>query len=131
MTTGIDPTQPEAGVKPHFVVKFKPFAPYGGYWQLIPEYIGEGSSDKFDIRIWDGYSYAYTTAPRGQIMNTEVEIHIYPKNYSADDENVYAMIFKSYFSSSISFDPSISADSEFQEVHSDGRYSYGRFTLTK
>ena len=131
-STEVDPSQPEAGPKPHFVVKFKPFAPYGGYWQLIPEFIGTGSSDKFDIRIWDGFSYAYTSSPSGQIMNTEVEIHIYPKNYdAANDDNVYAMIFKSYFSSSISFDPSISADSEFQDVHGDGRYSYWRFTLSK
>lgn len=114
---------------PHFVVKFKPFAPLGGYWMLSPEYIGEGSSDKFDIRVWDGVSYSNELI--GQIMNMEVELHIYPKNYVATDETVYAMILKSYFSPNRSFDPLYSADSEFQDVHGDGRYSYWRFTLSQ
>ena len=41
----------------------------------------------------------------------------------------YAMILKSFVSSQKTFDTPYSADSEFQDVHGDGRYSYWRFTL--
>ena len=118
-----------SGENPHFVVKFTPFAPIGGYWTLIPEGIGEGSLQYFDIKYHLGEG-VYSDELLGQIMGTEVEIHIFPSaDFNPHAGESYAMILKCYFSSQISFDDPYSADSEFQDVHGDGRYSYWRFTL--
>lgn len=115
---------------PHFELTFTPSAPLGGYWLLVPEFIGEGSSDKFDIEVV-GVAGGESNALMGQIINMPVTIHIKPKNYTySTDEHSYAVILKCYFSPSRSFDPLLSADSEFQDVHRDGRFSYWRFTLT-
>ena len=112
---------------PHFVFRFKPFAPLGGYWSLEPVYIGTGSSEKFDIKVYDGETYSDVLV--GQIMNMEVEIHIFPKDFDPGEGLAYAMLLKARFSPNINFEPAYSADSEFQDVHGDGRYSYWRFTL--
>lgn len=116
---------------PHFEVTFTPSAPFGGYWMLVPEFIGEGSQNMFDIEV-ERVAGGETDELIGQIMKMEVKIIIRPSaNYNyANDEHSYAMILKSYFSPSHNFSPSYSADSEFQDVHRDGRYSYWRFTLT-
>lgn len=114
---------------PHFVVKFTPFAPIGGYWMLNPEGIGERSLQYFDIKVYLGEGI-YSDELIGQIMGTEVEIHIFPSaDFDPNAGESYAMIMKCFFSSQLSFDDPYSADSEFQDVHGDGRYSYWRFTL--
>lgn len=117
--------------QPCIEVTFRPFAPLGGYWMLEPIEVIPGSRDMMDVRVWDGESYQ--TSLMGQIMNMDVKIHITPSaNYDATtNESQYAIILKCYFSPSISFDPEYSADSEFQDVHRDGRYSYWRFSLCK
>ena len=120
----------------YFEFKFTPRAPYGGYWMLEPEFFGPntdhgGPSDMFlfEVQLADG---ATSSSLEGQIIDREVTIRIRPSsNYDyANDLNSYSVIFKSYFSPTRNFDPSYSADSELQDVHSDGRYSYWRFTLT-
>ena len=114
---------------PHFVVKFMPSSPIGGYWMLDPQGIGEGSLQYFDIKYHLGEG-VYSDELMGQIMGTEVEIHIFPSEDFDPNAGVsYAMIMKCYFSAQRSFDDPYSADSEFQDVHGDGRYSYWRFTL--
>ena len=71
-------------------------------------------------------------SPHGQIMGTKkVFVRIYPKDYAQDDINVYEMIMKCYFSPNIRFDPSYSADSELQDMHGNGQFSYWRFRLDK
>ncbi|MBQ6959063.1 MAG: hypothetical protein IJP77_10950 [Bacteroidales bacterium] len=114
---------------PHFVVKFMPSSPIGGYWMLAPEGIGEGSLQYFDIKYHLGEG-VYSDELMGQIMGTEVEIHIFPsENFDPNAGVSYAMIMKCFFSAQRSFDDPYNADSEFQDVHGDGRYSYWRFTL--
>ena len=114
---------------PHFVVKFMPSSPIGGYWMLAPEGIGEGSLQYFDIKYHLGEG-VYSDELMGQIMGTEVEIHIFPsENFDPNAGVSYAMIMKCYFSAQRSFDDPYNADSEFQDIHGDGRYSYWRFTL--
>lgn len=113
---------------PHFVLKFTPFAPLGGYWTLIPEAVGEGSLEHFDVKVYVGEG-EYSTDLIGQIIGNEVEVHIFPKNFDPEAGVSYAMILKSFVSSQKTFDTPYSADSEFQDVHGDGRYSYWRFTL--
>ena len=113
---------------PHFVVKFNPFAPLGGYWTLIPEAVGDGSLEHFDVKLYLGEG-EYSDELVGQIMGNDVEVHIFPKDFNPEAGVSYAIILKSYVSAQRTFDEPYSADSEFQDVHSDGRYSYWRFTL--
>ena len=115
----------------HFVLRFKPTAPIGGYWRLDREGVGEGSLDHFDARVYLGEGeYGESNDLSGQIMGTWVEIHIFPKNFNPEAGQSYAMILKSFFSTERTFDTYYSADSEFQDVHGDGRYSYWLFTLS-
>ena len=122
---------PAASWKPCIEVSFRPFAPLGGYWQLIPVEVIPGSLNKMRVSVFDGE--LENDQLMGQIMNTDVLIHITPTDdYNpATDESQYAIMLKCYFSPSISFDPEYNADSEFQDVHRDGRYSYWRFSLWK
>lgn len=117
-----------APANPHFVMKFIPFAPIGGYWKLVPQGIGAGSLQHFDVKVYLGEG-EYSDDLTGQIMGQEVEIHIFPKDFDPDAGESYAMILRCYFSAQKDFDEAYSADSEFQDVHGDGRYSYWRFTL--
>ena len=116
----------------YFTMTFTPSAPTGGYWQLIPQYKdGDTESPKhfrFEAVMPGG---ATSTQLKGPILDSQVTIRIYPKDYEMSDINVYEVWFTCFFSPSISFNPSISADSEFQDVHSDGRFSYWTFRLTQ
>lgn len=111
--------------KRYFTMTFTPTAPTGGYWQLIPTFKdGDTESPKhfrFEVDLPGGGT---SDQLKGQILNSEVTIRIYPKDYSMSDVNIYDVWFKCFFSPSANFNPSISADSEFQDVHGDGRFSY-------
>ena len=117
-----------SAAQPHFVLKFTPFAPLGGYWTLVPEAVGEGGLEHFDVKVYLGEG-EYSDELIGQIMGNEVEIHIFPKDFDPEVGVSYAMILKSFVSAQKTFDTPYSSDSEFQDVHGDGRYSYWRFTL--
>ena len=114
----------------YFTVQFTPTAPTGGYWQLIPTFKdGDTMSPnhfRFEVVHPGG---AVSDQLKGQILYQPVTIRIYPKDYAFSDQNIYDMWFTCYFSPSSSFTPSISADSEFQDVHGDGRFSYWVFRL--
>ena len=115
-------------------MSFTPTAPIGGYWQMIPEFLGTNSDKHFSfkVKIQGVSDWEDQEAPHGQILsNKKVFIRIYPKDYAQDDINVYEMILKCYFSPNASFDPTYSADSELQDIHGDGRFSYWRFRLDK
>lgn len=114
----------------YFTVQFTPTAPTGGYWQLIPTFKdGDTMSPnhfRFEVVLPGG---AVSDQLKGQILYQPVTIRIYPKDYVSSDQNIYDMWFTCYFSPSKDFTPSISADSEFQDVHGDGRFSYWVFRL--
>ncbi len=115
-------------------MSFTPTAPIGGYWEMIPEFLGTNSDKHFSfkVKIQGVSDWEDQEAPHGQILSSKkVFIRIYPKDYAQDDINVYEMILKCYFSPNASFDPTYSADSELQDIHGDGRFSYWRFRLDK
>lgn len=113
-----------------FTAKFTPVAPYAGYWLLEPE----GDIDMFDIYILDmdrtNWTKASPSAIQGQIMNHEVQLRIVPSsNVPSTRTKSYTLLFKAYFSSNIDFEPALSADSELQDVHGPGDFSYWLFTI--
>jgi hypothetical protein len=113
-----------------FSASFTPSAPLGGYWSLEPE----GDIDMFDIYILDvdtsTWKLANPAAIQGQIMNHEVKLRIVPSsNVPSTHTKSYTLLFKAYFSSNIDFEPALSADSEFQDVHGPGDFSYWLFTI--
>ena len=118
---------------PHFVVTFTPIAPLGGYWNLsaetAPSYgnTAQGGPEGFDIYLWDGESNVSAWSS-GQIMNQEVELHIYP-SAQRDPGKEYCMLIKAYFSPNKNGEPTYSADSEMQDVHGDGRFSYWKLVI--
>ncbi len=114
----------------YFEVSFKPIAPLGGYWVLEPE----GDLDMFDITIkdvdgtnWDPVDKANF---RGQIMNQDIVFRITPSsNVPSTRTQPYTLMFRAYFSPNYDFEPALSADSEIQDVHGAGDFSYWLFTI--
>lgn len=128
-----------AGVpnKPYFVVTFRPQSPQGGYWRLDPQAPGDDQAGlgtaAFKIEVWDEESNTGSTDLKGQIMGKTVTLHV-SSNVDDDNRNVdHAIILKSYFSTSVTFDDNstFSADSELQDVHKDGSFSFWRFVIPK
>lgn len=120
--------------KPYFEVVFTPQAPLGGYWQLIPESNGGMGTEAFKVEIWDDGAdegHQGNADLRGRIMNQAVTFHVtcnVPDELRTED---HAIIIKAFFSTSISFDENstYSADSEIQDAHRDGSFSYWRFVI--
>ena len=118
---------------PHFEVTFTPIAPFGGYWNLSAESApsfgntAQGGTEGFRIVLWDGESELDSWSS-GQIMNQTVTLRIYPLP-SRDATKEYCMLIKSFFSPNKNGEPTYSADSEIQDVHGDGRYSYWKFVI--
>lgn len=118
---------------PRFNVTFTPMAPLGGYWNLsteaAPSYgnTAQGGPEGFRIVVWDGESELENWSS-GQIMNQKIELRIYP-SATRDLTKEYCMILKSFFSPNKNGEPTYSADSELQDVHGDGRYSYWKFVI--
>ena len=124
----------------YFIVKFRPYAPVGGYWRVRPWFISgdTASPDKFEILVFEEGDTpgqgTYSSDLTGQIMGNWVTLHIRPKNYDPqEDDGVYVILLHCDFGTTRNFVEGtyLSADSEFQDVHGDGRYSYWRFTLDK
>ena len=119
--------------KGFFEVTFTPIAPLGGYWSLSAEAApsfgttAQGGPEGFEIYLWDGESHL-TNWNSGQIMNQTVTLHIFPAA-NRDTSKEYCMLLKSFFSPNKSGEPTYSADSELQDVHGDGRYSYWKFVI--
>ena len=115
-----------------FEVTFLPSAPLGGYWMLVPESNGGMGTAAFRVVIWDEESDPEDTPDlKGQIMNQTVTLRVISKVTDEQRTEDHAIIIKSYFSSSISFDEesTFSADSEIQDAHKDGSFSYWRFVI--
>ena len=124
--------------KNHFVVTFKPMAPLGGYWMLVPESNAGMGTAAFRVVVWDDPDEDDPNDPtagnpdlKGQIMNQTVTLHIFSMVTDEQRTEDHAIIIKSYFSSSVSFDENstFSADSEIQDAHKDGSFSYWRFVI--
>ncbi len=119
--------------KPYFEVTFIPMAPVGGYWQLIPEGNGGLGTAAFKVEVWDKDDDSGTPDLKGQIMQKTVTLHITSNVTDEQRTEDHAIILKGFFSTSISFDESstFSADSELQDAHRDGSFSYWRFVIPK
>ena len=121
--------------KPYFLVTFTPMAPLGGYWQLIPQnpptgQVGLGTN-AFKVEVWDTDSDEGSTDLKGQIMTKTITLHV--TSNVTDDQRTEdsAIIIKAIFSTSPAFDENstYSADSEIQDAHKDGSFSYWRFVI--
>lgn len=118
----------------YFLMTFTPTAPTGGYWELVPTF-KDGDTEsrnhfKFELeeRPNAGFKSVEMDELNGPILNSIVKIKIIPKNYDWSDPNTYNIWFKYYCRTSKTSAP-ISGDSEFQDVHGDGRFSYWTFRL--
>lgn len=122
----------QAPEKQFFEISFTPTAPIGGYWQMIPEYPDQSSVGhfRFEVKIEELTDWEEQDVPHAQIIDKRVFIRIYPV-YENDDDHIYEMTLKCYFSPNKSFDPTYSADSELQDVHKKGDFSYWRFRLER
>lgn len=120
------------GGKTFFEVEFTPQAPLGGYWQLIPESHGGMGTAAFKVELWDEENDRPAGADlKGHIMNQPVKFHVTSNVTDAQRTEDHAIIIKAIFSTSITFDENstFSADSEIQDVHRDGSFSYWRFVI--
>lgn len=114
----------------YFTLTFTPSAPTGGYWQLIPLYKEDDVQSPNHFRFERDIPGGGTTDElKGQILNQQETIRIYPMNWDPSDVNTYNVWFTCRFSTSPTFSHAINADSEFQDVHGDGRFSYWVFRL--
>ena len=118
--------------KRYFKFTFTPTAPTGGYWQLLPQFrSGDTESPKHFTFKHKKAGGEIDETLAGQILNQEETIYVYPKDYDLADINIYDVWFTARFSSSPTFTNAINADSEFQDIHSDGRFSYWVFRLSQ
>ena len=116
---------------PHFEVTFTPKSPRGGYWMLTPiSEAGLGTS-AFRVVVVEIDGETESEDLRGSIMSKEVTLRIYPTITDAQRTEDHAISFLCFFSNSISFDDNstFSADSEIQDAHGDGTFSYWRFVI--
>jgi len=115
--------------KTYFEVTFTPKAPLGGYWWLQEVATGVGdTNDMFKVEVWDDEAGQGSETLRGQIMNQEVTIHISLDPLVPRDTE-HSLILKAFFSPTPDPDDQISADSEVQDVHKDGTFSYWKFVF--
>jgi len=119
----------------YMTVKFTPTAPLGGYWKLDThgnpyfkvELVTESSSEFEPPTVTPLPEY-------GRIMNQTVTLRITP-NWTAitgagEDEEI-GLYMDCYFSANIDFDPLLDANTEFQDVHGAGTYSYWLITVQR
>ena len=123
--------------KPFFLVTFRPQAPYGGYWRLDPQAPGDDQAgmgpSAFKVEVWDNDSNTGSTDLKGPIMGKTVTLRITCNVSDSQRTTDHAIIIKSYFSTSATFEEgsTFSADSEIQDVHTDGSFSFWRFVIPK
>lgn len=114
----------------YFEFAFTPQAPRGGYWLFEPE--GDVTMFRAEMRdvdtiTWDPVDIGNI---QGQIMNKMVYIRLYPSSLVPSTRTQpYSIYFKVYFSANIDFEPALSADSEIQDVHGKGDFSYWHFVI--
>ncbi len=114
----------------YFDFSFTPQAPRAGYWMFEPQ----GDIEMFDLYMMGAdqtnYSKVEMSHIQGQIMNQPVKFQLKPSSLVPSTRTQsYAIYFKVYFSSNVNFEPALSADSEVQDVHGDGSFSYWHFVI--
>lgn len=114
----------------YFEFSFTPQAPRAGYWMFEPQ----GDITMFTAAILDVDTMTWVPTDignmQGQIMNKAVQIRLYPSSLVPSTRTQpYSIYFKVYFSSNINFEPALSADSEIQDVHGAGDFSYWHFVI--
>ena len=114
----------------YFEFSFTPTAPRAGYWMFEPQ----GDVEMFTLEILSVDQTEYKPVSmsniQGQIMNQPVTFRLKPSSLVPSTRTQpYAIYFKVYFSSNIDFEPALSADSEVQDVHGAGDFSYWHFVI--
>ena len=119
----------------YMTVTFTPTAPLGGYWKLDThgnpyfkvELVTESSSPLDPPTVSPLPEY-------GRIMNQPVTLRITPNwtviTAAAEDEEI-GLYMDCYFSTNIDFDPILDANTEFQDIHGAGTYSYWLITVAR
>ncbi len=113
-----------------FEVTFTPSAPEGGYWKLLPEGVAGLGSDAFQVKLVLDEE-TETADLVGRIMGNPVKLRIYPNVTDAQRTEDHAIIIKAFFSNTLAFDDNstYSADSEIQDAHGNGTFSWWRFVI--
>jgi len=113
-----------------FEVTFTPSAPEGGYWKLLPEGVAGLGSDAFQVKLVLDEEVE-TSDLVGRIMGNPVKLRIYPNVTDAQRTEDHAIIIKALFSNTLAFEDNstYSADSEIQDAHRDGTFSWWRFVI--
>lgn len=114
----------------HFVVKFTPTAPLGGYWFLTPVPLGGDPADYFIVEVWNEAENLGSPSLQGPINAQEVTLHIsLSPNPSIDRTKPHSLILKGNFSVLPDGEEQISADSELQDVHAPDSFSWWKFVF--
>ena len=119
----------------YMTVTFTPTAPLGGYWKLDTH-----GNTYFKVEMVTESSSALeppTVSPLPEydrIMNQTVTLRITPNwtaiNGAGEDEEI-GLYLDCYFSANIDFDPLLDANTEFQDIHGAGTYSYWLITVAR
>ena len=117
----------------YFNVTFTPTAPLGGYWRL----------DTHENPYWTiqvvgkpgALDEEISELPReGRIMNQKITLRITPNIAAINDapaSTEIGLYFDCYFATNIDFDPALNANTEFQDIHGAGTYSYWLLTYER
>ena len=119
----------------YFTVTFKPSAPLGGYWRLdthgnpyFKVQVVTEESSQFEPTLSDLPDY-------GRIMNQTVKLRITPiwsaiNGPDVTDDTEIGLYMDCYFYTNIDSEP-LDANTEFQDVHGNGKYSYWLITVAR
>ena len=117
----------------YFTVTFTPTAPLGGYWRLVP-YNAEYWTIQVVEHEGEFEEHLSPLPDAGRIMNQPVELRITP-NWTAINDAPrtveVGLYFDCFFSTTIDFDPILDANTEFQDIHGAGTYSYWLLTVER
>lgn len=115
-----------------FTVTFRPIAPLGGYWGLDTH-----GNRFFKVELLTGYldgEPTYIMLPeRNQIMDKTETLRITPiwsAIAEADADEEIGLYMDCYFYTNIDSDP-LNANTEFQDIHRNGTYSYWLLTVAR
>lgn len=115
-----------------FTVTFRPIAPLGGYWGLDTH-----GNRFFKVELLTGYldgEPTYIPLPeRNQIMDKTETLRVTPiwsAIAEADADEEIGLYMDCYFYTNIDSDP-LNANTEFQDIHRNGTYSYWLLTVAR
>lgn len=117
----------------YFTVTFTPSAPLGGYWKLDTH-----GNEYFTVQVVGkpgAVDEEITDLPEaGRVMNQMITLRITPnwtKINEAPSTTEIGLYFDCYFSTNLDFDPALDANTEFQDIHGAGTYSYWLLTVER